>query len=125
MSSNFHEKRRIQRIRLDCPITAKLGNTAVDLVDLSASGACIEHPSALKTGSLIDLHFSYEDELISAACVVVRSRLQKRPSGEGAYYRSGLQFNDPKGPEVAALRRIVIDFVKRDLDARRAHARPT
>lgn len=124
IDSNGSEKRRIQRVRLDCPITAKIGSSAVILLDVSASGARIEHSAPLARGREVQLDFEYQDQSISVLCFVVRCKLQKSISGTGAAYSSGLTFCDPKSKAVGALRTLIAEFVSRDLQARKAHSRP-
>lgn len=120
MSPVNGNKRRIERVRLDCPIGAKLNNVAVSLVDVSVGGARIEHTTALQTGRQVHLEFTYLDRSISVGCSVLRCKLQKAGNGE-IVYCSGLRYDDPKDASVVELRQMIADMVQRDLKARRQH----
>lgn len=119
MPSARGNKRRIERIRLDCPISAKLNSVAVSLVDLSVGGARIEHSAALPTGKQVHLEFTYLDRTISVPCFVLRCKLLKAENG--VIYCSGLRYGDPKDPAVVELHQMITDMVQRDLKARRQH----
>lgn len=121
MPSAKGHKRRIERIRLDCPLVARLNTVTVSLADLSVAGARIEHTAALPTGKQVLLEFTYMEKSISVQCRVLRCKLQK--SGGGAViYVSGLRYEDPEDKSVIELRQMIADMVQRDLKARRQHA---
>lgn len=106
------DKRRIQRLDLDQPVTACFGNADVLLLDLSTSGARIEHPAPMKTGRLAKLEFSFGDAMVAVHCEVVRSRLQKSGVKTGAIvYSTGLRFVDSAEPSRVAVRQIVASIV--------------
>src|SRR5437867_9676576 len=75
--------RRVQRVHLALPVTARFGSTQVVVVDISVLGARIEHHVALGTvtGATANLACTWDDEDISVDCRVVRSRLERFPVG--------------------------------------------
>lgn len=119
--SSEREKRKIQRIRLDCPIVAQIGSAAVILVDLSTVGARLEHDFPLAAGKDLQLHLTAGGESVLVDCIVTRCKLERGVSG-GVAYCTGVKFVDPHGEPVSVLRRVIAEYVQRDLEARRAHA---
>ncbi len=106
------DKRRIQRIDLDQPLTAAFSNTEVTLVDLSTAGARIEHASPMKAGRTSRLTFDFQGAPIAVECMVVRSRLQRSKIRQGAIvYQSGLRFVNPAERSREAVRQIVAGIV--------------
>lgn len=112
------DRRRIQRIQFESPLGAKMEATPVVLLDISASGARIEHSFPLAKGRVINLSFEYEGRSLSVDCTVIRCHLENGPGG--AAYRSGLSF-DLDDPSYAELREMIADAVMKDFVARRAH----
>ena len=112
------DRRKIQRIQFDSPLGAKMEATHVVLLDISASGARIEHSFPLAKGKVINLSFEYEGRSLSIDCEVIRCHLENGP--EGAAYRSGLSF-DRDDPSYHELREMIADAVMKDFVARKAH----
>lgn len=112
------DRRRIQRIQFESPLGAKMEATPVVLLDISASGARIEHSFRLAKGKVINLNFEYEGRSLSIDCEVIRCHLENGPGG--AAYRSGLAF-DTDDPSYLELREMIADAVMKDFVARRAH----
>jgi hypothetical protein len=119
--------RRVQRIHLALPVTARFGASQVVVVDISVLGARIEHhvPIGTPTGSAANLAFHWEDEDLSIDCRVVRSRLERFSVGEDGLtvYHSGLEFVDPADDIRAALKRIIGGFIARALHEQKLNAR--
>jgi hypothetical protein len=112
------DRRTIQRIQFESPLGAKMEATPVVLLDVSASGARIEHSFRLAKGKVINLNFEYEGRSLSIDCEVIRCHLENGPGG--AAYRSGLSF-DTDDPSYVELKEMIADAVMKDFVARRAH----
>jgi hypothetical protein len=121
MKPTKDERRVIQRIRFDAPLTAKIATNKVTLVDVSATGARIEHEFPLSRGKIVPLEFEFEGASMHIRCTVARCKLEKGEAG--ALYRSGLAFalDDPALGDIRAL---IASVVTRDFDARKAHLKP-
>lgn len=121
MKSTKDERRVIQRIRFDSPLTAKIATNRVILVDVGATGARIEHDFPLSSGRAVQLEFEFEGVSLHVRCTVARCKLEK--GAAGAFYRSGLAFakDDPALGEIRAL---IAKVVTRDFAARKAHLKP-
>jgi hypothetical protein len=119
--------RRVQRVHLALPVTARFGANQVVVVDISVLGARIEHhtPLGTATGGSANLSFTWDDEDISVDCRVVRSRLERFSVGADGLtvYHSGLEFIDPQMETRAALKRIIGRFIARALEEQKANAR--
>ena len=91
------EKRNARRIHLATPVDASLSHIPVSLVDLSTSGARIQHgnPLAFTAGKRYSLEFICEGESFILRCQVVRSRMeQARATNRQLVYTSGVRFVD-------------------------------
>ena len=113
------DKRRIQRIQLDSPIGAKVQTTTVTVVDISVTGARLEHDFPLTRGKHLSLEFHCNGQKVLLQCEVIRCKFEKHDSR--AVYTSGVTFAEPGGESVATLRQMIIDYIERDLEARKAH----
>lgn len=102
------EKRRILRVEFAGLVKATLEDVAVKLVDLSTTGARVEHRPPMKARQAVNLKFYYQGELVTLDCVVVRSCLQRSVTEKGAItYQSGLRFSNPNERSRATVREIV------------------
>ncbi len=115
------ERRIIQRVHFDSPLTAKIATNRVTLVDVSATGARVEHEFPLSRGKAVSLEFEFEGATLHIQCTVARCKLEN--SDHGASYRSGLAF-DRNDPALAELRQLIATVVKRDFAARKSHLKP-
>jgi hypothetical protein len=119
--------RRVQRVHLALPVTARFGSHQVVVVDISVLGARIEHhtPLGTATGAVANLAFYWEDEDIAVDCRVVRSRLERFSVGADGLtiYHSGLEFIDPTFETRSALKRIIGTFIARALHEQKLNAR--
>lgn len=115
------ERRVIQRIRFDSPLTAKIATNRVTLVDVSATGARIEHDFPLSSGKAVELSFEFEGESMHIRCTVARCKLEKGENG--ALYRSGLAFSTDDAA-LGEIRALIASVVNRDFAARKAHLKP-
>src|SRR5687767_12008663 len=76
------DRRKKQRIQLSQPVVGRVGTIGAVLVDLSESGARVEHYTRLKTGSHTSFRFAWESEEIATECVVVSSRVHRFSPGD-------------------------------------------
>lgn len=113
------DRRRLMRVQLDTPITAKLAASRVVLIDISPEGARIEHPFPLFRGKHVSLSFEAGPNRVSVTCTVVRCKIEKH-EGRVSYY-SGLQFDDVDDGSVESLRTMITSAIQRDFDARQQH----
>jgi hypothetical protein len=111
------EKRRVQRLKLDAPVAALVGNLSVTIVDLSTVGARIEHDFPVTAGKRLALQFALASEKISVQCDVVRCRLQRSSvsTDSSIVYNTGLRFSDPAEPARVQIRAAVAEMVSRQL----------
>jgi hypothetical protein len=119
--------RRVQRIHLARPVTARLGSNQVVVVDISLLGARVEHDSPLGTaaGGEAQLSFFWDDEPIEVNCRIVRSRLERFSVGPDGLtvYHSGLEFVEPPQTARESLKRIIGRFIARALHEQKLNAR--
>jgi hypothetical protein len=117
--SEASDRRRIMRIQLGTPIVAKVANAAVDLLDISARGARIQHSFPLVRGKEVLLSFTYTARVVHIPCSIIRCKFEQH--GSGASYYSGLRFIDREDGSLAILRDIIASAVSEDFEARRKH----
>jgi hypothetical protein len=115
------DRRVIQRIRFDSPLTAKIATNRVTLIDVSATGARVEHEFPLSSGKSVQLEFEFEGASLHIRCTVARCKLEN--SERGVLYRSGLAFAEDD-PALAEIRALIASVVTRDFAARKAHLKP-
>ncbi len=107
------------RIQLGTPIVAKVANSAVELMDISARGARIQHSFPLDRAKEVTLNFSYMDRVVEITCTIIRSKYEQR--SERASYFSGLRFIDHQDGPLDILRDMIAAAVSEDFEARRKH----
>jgi hypothetical protein len=111
-----NEKRRIQRVVLSTPVEANLSGFGVMLLDISSSGARVEHAFPVKAGRKMRLIFENDGSPISIECEVVRCRLQKSSISPGKIaYQTGLRFSDPAEEGRGEIRKLIADLVTRGM----------
>lgn len=87
------EKRSARRIRLQPAAAGSLSHFPVSIVDLSSSGARIQHdaPLTFQPGKRFILEFACEGEHFRLPCTVARSRMEMNPSHR-TIYTTGIRF---------------------------------
>jgi hypothetical protein len=68
-----HDRRLYQRLHLTRPIEGRFGRTRVRIIDVSATGALIEHDSRVPAKSKRTLTFPWRGEEVKVKAQVVRS----------------------------------------------------
>ena len=121
----FTRNRRVQRVHLAQPVTARLGTAAVVLVDISILGARVEQHMPLQAGARSRLTFEWDEEEISTDCRIVRSRLERFSVGADGLtvYHSGLEFEDMDGDTKVRLKNLIGRFISRALEEQKLNAR--
>ncbi|MEO8218660.1 MAG: PilZ domain-containing protein [Acidobacteriota bacterium] len=114
------ERRTVQRIHFDRPLRATVANGKVGIVDLSISGARVQHDFALTSGKQMRLDFEWNSRRVILSCRVVRCRLEKSSEQQAVTYLSGLRFTDGEEIRSSPLRDLIAEQVSQDLlDSRR------
>jgi hypothetical protein len=94
----YNIKRRGARVRLETGSRARLGIWDVTLIDLSRSGALVEHSQRVRVGETYQLVFQLETLRVTIKALAVRSFVNDHPAVQGTerqlLYRTGLEFND-------------------------------
>jgi hypothetical protein len=112
----YPERRRFQRLRLGEPVKGRLSGMRVAILDVSTTGARVEHSFPLAAGRRLTLEFPWQEESISLQCDVVRCAAHRGGSIATANaYASGLKFCEPPGPARASLVRMITELVSRDM----------
>ncbi len=119
------QRRRVQRIHLPQPVSARLGTAEVVLVDLSIRGAGLEHHMPLSTGSHARMAFRWNDELIATDCCIIRSRIERFSSGGTGLtvYHSGVEFENTLDHAVYRLKEMIASFIMKALEEQKLNAR--
>jgi hypothetical protein len=118
-------RRREQRLRLAEPIVGRFGSSAVVIVDLSMSGAHIEHYSRMERGTQRPLRVQWGSESLGLRATVVRSKIGRMIPGEQGItvYRSGLTFDTAQSDEIAKVRQVISSAMAATLVEQVANAR--
>ena len=90
------DRRHARRLPIEPPIAGDLSHIPVSVVDLSTSGARIQHDAALvfQPGKRFVLEFRCDGEKFRINCNVARSRLDINKSAHRKVYTSGVRFID-------------------------------
>lgn len=86
------ELRITERFRTAEALVGSFGSASVTLLDVSASGAQIEHSQPLRIGTRARLWFKRAEISVSLQAVTIWSHLSKTPNAQGKYlYHSGVR----------------------------------
>lgn len=114
------DRRSTQRIRLFTPVNASTEEGPVLLLDLSASGARLEHRFAIRVGSPVVLRLVYGGQTLVIEGVSVRCKMHQR--AKRVVYQSAVQFADTDERIVEAVKELIRTIVGEDLPARFTYA---
>lgn len=119
------ERRTRNRVKLAEPLVGRVNSFGAVLIDVSESGARIEHYHRMQTGADVTLRFDWEGTSISTDCRVVACRVHRFTPGDDGItiYQSGLMFTQPEGPAASALKRLTSTFIARALAEQVANAK--
>jgi hypothetical protein len=107
------ERRQVQRITLEAPIEGSLNKQAVSIIDLSTTGARVEHPTPISGRKTIDLRLDVGGNALVVPCELTRSRLQRSARDRSSVvYCSGLRFAECPEDVVDAIRGLVASLVR-------------
>jgi len=122
--SKKEEKRNARRIALHPPIAGSLSHQPVSLVDLSTSGARVQHDVKMlfQPGKRFILEFTCEGDQFQLTCTVARSRMEM--NGSRTMYTSGVRFVDLQDSDHERLWGL-IGLLAVDVLAQAAHASET
>jgi hypothetical protein len=113
------ERREFQRLRLEPPVPATLGSTAVSLLDVGVLGARVHHAAPLDQ-QYFELRFSHGANEIGLRCEVVRTYDSQHAKYPGTGLESGLRFLAAVGESGDHLRAMLGEMVKEQLQQRAA-----
>lgn len=113
------ERREFQRLRLDPPIPATLGTTAVSLLDVGVLGARVHHAAPFDQ-QYLELRFSHGPNEIGLRCEVIRTYDSQHAKYPGTGLESGLRFLAAVGESGDYLRSMLGELVKALLEQRPA-----
>ncbi len=117
------ERRKKQRIQLTRSILARFGATGALILDITDSGARIEHFSRLDLGRKSRLRFEWQKQDVEVEAIVVSCKVHRFAPGEEVVYQSGLFFTAYTGESATFLRAMVSTLVARSLAEQVANAR--
>jgi hypothetical protein len=119
------ERRKKQRIQLASGLLARFGTVSSVIIDLTDSGARIEHFTRLEVGRHAQFRFTWQKTAIQAEAVVMSCRVHRFVEGEkgATVYQSGLSFASFAESSATALREMVATIVARSLAEQVANAR--
>jgi hypothetical protein len=119
------ERRSKQRIQLTRAIAARLGTMSVVILDVTDSGARVEHFTRLDVGRKIRLRFMWQIASIEVEAKVVACRVHRFAHGDdgATVYQSGLFFTGFERDSQTMLQEMVTRMVSLSLAEQVANAR--
>ena len=115
--TNPEDRRRFGRIHFDEPIAARLGDTRVQILDVSLAGARIASAARFAPGAASALKFNWDDKPVEATSAVIRCTLYERDK-----YQTGLRFDELIGDSHIVIREMIATHVFRALEEQKANA---
>ncbi|GAC1439083.1 MAG: hypothetical protein NVSMB68_10760 [Thermoanaerobaculia bacterium] len=124
-SRTGRERRQKQRVQLTRGLIARLGAMPSVILDITDSGARIEHFSRLDVGRKARFRFGWMEKTIEVEAMVVACRLHRFAHGDdgATVYQSGLSFTEYIDDAAITLREFVTQHVARSLAEQVANAR--
>jgi hypothetical protein len=117
--ATINRNRRVQRLRLDPPLDARLGTLPAKLVDLSIYGAGIEHLVPLNAGAPVQLRIEGMPIAIEGNITRCSMRLERGST----IYRCGISFKHTKEHVPAALKELMTRELYKAIAQWKANAR--
>lgn len=114
----MRERRKFHRIRFAEPLRSRVRARRVAMLDLSVAGACIQHHTAMKPGSAIDIEIEHSSELIRLVGIVTRCQLSHYSAGSKpeAVYHSGVRFDGIEESNLRRLEALLAEFEERAVE---------
>lgn len=119
MPSSVDERREFQRLHLELPLPAQLGDNPVFIVEIGVLGARVRHGSLFDFPSA-ELRFPSAAGEILLRCERVRTTRLASRSIDAISHESGLRFTAAVGESGDRLRLLLTDLVTQELTARRS-----
>lgn len=125
MSARAEERRRFGRIRLDESVAAKLGETPVQIIELSLTGFLTAHTARLPPGKHNELVIDWHGRELRMLVHVIRTTIYRlaKTTSERTVYHTGLRIVATAGDSDRALRDMIAERVIRALEEQKANAR--
>jgi hypothetical protein len=120
-----NERRQYGRIDLDPPLSGRIDDVAVRVIEVSVSGVLVEHDTRIMPAPSRRIRFDWDIHTLQFTCVVARStlfKLAKNP-GESSVYRSGIKLLQATGDSEQVLRDLIAQKIIRALEQQKANAR--
>ena len=127
MVSHGQERRRYGRIRLDLPISGRLNDLRVKVIEMSVVGFLVAHENRISPapGETRTLTLEWQGVALDLDCEIVRSTLWRlaRSGTDRSIYHSGLRVTGVSGDAFNLLREMIADRILAALEQQRANAR--
>lgn len=107
------ERREFQRLRLDPPVSANLGNAPVAILEIGVLGARVQHSDPVDR-EYLELRFAHDGQDIGMRCEVVRTA-----GGQVGGFESGLRFLAAIDESGDKLRKMLGKLVAHEFEVRR------
>ena len=117
MTTRPEDRRRFGRIHFDVPIPARLGETRVQILDVSMNGSRVASESRFSPGATSTFKFDWEGKPVTATAVVIRCSLYEKN-----LYQTGLRFDALAGDSDMTIREMIAVHVFRALEEQKANA---
>jgi hypothetical protein len=92
--SNEPQRRRVARFRIRGISGAITTPQEAEVLDLSVTGALVEHQGMLRVDAICFLDMPTSAEPLTIRCRVVHSRVSRREAEGALYYQTGVEFLD-------------------------------
>ncbi len=123
MSPVSRERRRLERIRFNQPLSGSTSQGSLSIMDMSLVGLRAEHPYPFAAGRPVRLEIEWSGRKVEFQCDVVRCRLVRSSVDGQVTYSSGLRFSQAAGESVLTPREMVLQLVTRALRERQGQSR--
>jgi hypothetical protein len=122
---NGPERRKKERVKLTRGVLARFGTVGAVILDITDSGARIEHFQRLELGRKARFRFDWQSNAVELEATVMSCRVHRFAHGDDGttVYQSGLAFTNVAGDAALRLREMVAAIVARSLAEQVANAR--
>ena len=116
---NIEDLRSNDRFTISGPLPGSYGSASINVVNLSANGALIEHGQPIRLGTVARFWFRRSDVAVSVQALTIWSRLSKTKDDKGKLlYMSGLRIETDTDEYLLALQTLIDHGgAKRDAEA--------
>lgn len=119
------ERRKKERVKLTRGVIARFGTVGAVILDITDSGARIEHFQRLELGRKARFRFDWQSKAVELEATVMSCRVHRFAHGDDGttVYQSGLSFTSVGDEAAQRLREMVAAIVARSLAEQVANAR--